>query len=96
MESYLGMAAFFVRAFFVGTNRTLMHKFEDHTMLGRMNTAAQSAATVFFNSMKAFSQQVAGRKFDLNGLSQGMPFFWQAFRPKRGATLHHGLGYCVY
>ena len=81
VESQLSIAAIFVRPFFAGTNRTLMHMFNDSTMLGQMNAATQAAATAFFHSMQAFSGQVAARAFDVNGLSQGMPFVWQALDP---------------
>ncbi|ETI19845.1 hypothetical protein G647_08859 [Cladophialophora carrionii CBS 160.54] len=81
VETQLSTAAIFVRPFFVGTDRTLMHMFDDSAMLGRMNTATQAAAATFYSSMQAFSQQVAARKFDQNGLSQGMPFVWQALDP---------------
>ncbi|KAJ9616659.1 hypothetical protein H2200_000378 [Cladophialophora chaetospira] len=81
VESQLSIAAIFVRPFFVGSNRTLMHMFDDSAMLGRMNAATQAAAATFFSSMQAFSKQVAARVFDQNGLSQGMPFLWQALDP---------------
>jgi hypothetical protein len=58
-----------------------MHMFDDNDMLARMNGATQAAATTFYSSMQAFSQQVAARTFDENGLSQGMPFVWQALDP---------------
>ena len=81
VEEQFGFAALFARPFFVGTNRTLMHMFEDQSMLNRMNNQTQAAAATFYNSMNAFSQQVAARRFDANGLSQGMPFVWQALDP---------------
>ena len=77
----LSVAAIFVRPFFVGTERTLMHMFDDSAMLGRMNAATQAAATTFLSSMQEFSNKVAARTFDQNGLSQGMPFVWQALDP---------------
>ena len=81
VEVQLSVAALFVRPFFVGTNRTLMHMFDDADMLSRMNGATETAAAAFYNSMQSFSQQVAARRFDQNGLSQGMPFVWQALDP---------------
>ncbi|KIY00634.1 uncharacterized protein Z520_03297 [Fonsecaea multimorphosa CBS 102226] len=81
VEAQFSVAAIFVRPFFVGTNRTLMHMFDDPATLSRMNSATQAAATTFYNSMQAFSEQVAARTFDQNGLSQGMPFVWQALDP---------------
>ena len=61
VEEQFSVAAIFVRPFFVGTNRTLMHMFDDLSMLSRMNNAT--------------------RTFDQSGLSQGMPFVWQALDP---------------
>lgn len=55
--------------------------FDDPSMLSLMNSATQVAAATFMSSMEAFSQQVAARTFDQNGLSQGMPFVWQALDP---------------
>ncbi|EXJ61913.1 hypothetical protein A1O7_02344 [Cladophialophora yegresii CBS 114405] len=81
VEQQLGTAAIFVRPFFVGSDRTLMHMFDDSAMLNRMNAATRTAAATFYSSMQAFSQQVAARKFDQDGLSQGMPFVWQALDP---------------
>ena len=81
VESQFSVAAIFVRPFFVGTNRTLMHMFDDPVTFSRMNGATQAAATTFYNTMQAFSEQVAARTFDENGLSQGMPFVWQALDP---------------
>jgi hypothetical protein len=81
VEEQLSVAAIFVRPFFVDTDRTLMHMFDNSTMLDRMNTATQTAAATFHSSMQAFSQQVAARTFDQDGLSQGMPFVWQALDP---------------
>lgn len=81
VEEQFSVAAIFTRPFFVGTNRTLMHMFDDPSMLSLMNNATQAAAATFYSSMHSFSQQVAARKFDQNGLSQGMPFVWQALNP---------------
>ncbi|OAP60015.1 hypothetical protein AYL99_05017 [Fonsecaea erecta] len=81
VEAQFTVNSVFVRPFFVGTNRTLMHMFDDPDMLSRMNSATQAAATTFYNTMNAFSGQVAARTFDANGLSQGMPFVWQALDP---------------
>jgi arachidonate 15-lipoxygenase (second type) / 8-lipoxygenase (S-type) len=55
--------------------------FDDPAMLSRTNGATQAAASTFQSSMTAFSNQVASRHFDQNGLSQGMPFLWQALDP---------------
>jgi arachidonate 15-lipoxygenase (second type) / 8-lipoxygenase (S-type) len=81
VEQQLGVAAEFVRPFFVGTNRTLIHMFDDATMLSLMNPPTQQAASTFMSTMQSFSQQVSSRTFDQNGLCQGMPFVWQALDP---------------
>lgn len=81
VEAQFGFAALFARPFLVGTNRTLAHMFDDPSMLGRMNRATQEAAATFHRAMQSFSRQVAARTFDQNGLSQGMPFVWQALDP---------------
>lgn len=81
VEAQFGFAALFARPFFVGSNRTLMNMFNDQPMLNRMNPATQQAASTFFNTMQQFSGQVSSRNFDSNGLSQGMPFLWQALDP---------------
>jgi arachidonate 15-lipoxygenase (second type) / 8-lipoxygenase (S-type) len=81
VETQLSFAALFARPFFVNTNRTLLHMFDDPAMLSRTNSATRAAAATFQSSMTAFSNQVASRHFDQNGLSQGMPFLWQALDP---------------
>lgn len=81
IEEQFSVAGIFVRPFFVNTDRTLMHMFDDQDMLSRMNGQTQAAASTFLNSMQAFSSQVSARTFDANGLCQGMPFVWQALDP---------------
>ena len=81
VKEQVGFAALFARPSLVGTNRTLMYMFDDASILNRMNGATREAARTFHDSMKSFSQQVAARMFDQNGLSQGMPFVWQALDP---------------
>lgn len=71
----------FARPLFVGTNRTLLHMFDDAEMLALMNAATNTAAAEFKSSMEAFSKKVSSRTFDAKGLSQGMPFVWQALDP---------------
>jgi arachidonate 15-lipoxygenase (second type) / 8-lipoxygenase (S-type) len=81
VKEQLSFAALFTRPFFIGTNRTLTYMFDDPSMLSRMTNATQAAAATFHGTMQAFSLQVAARTFDQNGLSQGMPFVWQALDP---------------
>ncbi|KAF7524016.1 hypothetical protein G7054_g11560 [Neopestalotiopsis clavispora] len=81
VQSQLGLGALFAREGFAGTDRTLLHMFDDANMLDRMNYDVGVAATTFYNSMQAFSAQVSSRTFGADGLSQGMPFVWQALDP---------------
>ena len=77
----LTVGGLFARPLLVNTNRTLMHMFDDPAMLSRMNPTTQGAAATFLASMQSFSQTVAARAFDADGLSQGMPFLWRALDP---------------
>lgn len=71
----------FARPLLVDTDRTLLHMFDDADMLALMNKATNTAAATFQSTMAAFSETVSARTFDSNGLSQGMPFVWQALDP---------------
>lgn len=55
--------------------------FNDDTFLGGTNTVTKNAAADFTSTMNSFSAKVKARKFDAHGLSQGMPFVWQALDP---------------
>lgn len=77
----LAIGALFARPDFVGTNRTAIHMFDDNFFLSKTNSQTRSANDAFMSSMKSFSSQVSSRSFDANGLSQGMPFIWQALDP---------------
>lgn len=78
----LGFAGLFARPLMENTNRSLVHMFDDADMLARMNPRTEAAAAEFKAAMEAFSDCVAGRGFDEEGLSQGMPFVWQALDPR--------------
>jgi len=71
----------FARPNLIGTDRALMHMFDNSTLLHRMNGQVNAAADEFRNSMKAFSDEVSARTFDADGLSQGMPFVWKDLDP---------------
>lgn len=77
----LDLAAAFSRYYFTGSNRTILNTFNDPTMLSKFNSATQSAAATFKSTMTQFSATVSSRTFDSNGLSQGMPFIWNALDP---------------
>jgi arachidonate 15-lipoxygenase (second type)/8-lipoxygenase (S-type) len=71
----------FARPRLAGTERALLHMFDDAVMLSRTNPKTKAAAAKFKRSMQAFSAEVSGRTFDADGLSQGMPFVWKALDP---------------
>ncbi|KAK3675475.1 hypothetical protein LTR78_004558 [Recurvomyces mirabilis] len=75
------IGALFARPDFVGTNRSLIHMFDVQTFLSKTNDQTRAANGVFMSAMKSFSSQVSSRRFDGEGLSQGMPFVWQALNP---------------
>lgn len=75
------VGSLFARPKMVGTNRTIIHMFDDQTMLDMMNTETQAANDLFMSKMDKFSAQLQARNFDGNGLSQGMPFVWKALDP---------------
>ncbi|CAN8104864.1 unnamed protein product [Discula destructiva] len=77
----LNVNGVFARPRLVDTNRSLLHMFDDADMLALMNDATSAAAGVFKSTMEAFSETVAARQFDSDGLSQGMPFVWQELDP---------------
>ena len=75
------VAALFARPLLVDTNRTLLHMFDNPTMLSHMNSQTSQAAATFMSSMEALSAKIGARTFDADGLSQGMPFVWKALDP---------------
>lgn len=78
----LTFAGLFARPLLAGTERSLVHMFDDEDMLGLMNEGTRAAAGAFRGKLEAFSDEVGGRAFDAEGLSQGMPFLWQALDPR--------------
>lgn len=78
----LSFAGLFARPLLENTNRSLTHMFDDPEMLSKMNPQTEEAAAEFKGAMEAFSDRVAARGFDAQGLSQGMPFVWQALDPR--------------
>ena len=74
--------ALFARPRLVDTERSLVHMFDDPTMLHRTNERTKQAAAEFRREMEAFSEVVAARGFDGKGLSGGMPFLWRDLDPR--------------
>ncbi|KAK4446768.1 lipoxygenase [Podospora aff. communis PSN243] len=80
--SQLSIGSLFARPSFEGSNRTIIHMFDDPVMLAKMNPTTRAANLVFMSEMENFSRDVMGnRGFDADGLSQGMPFVWKALDP---------------
>lgn len=75
------MASLFARPLLAGSNRTIIHMFNEPRMLSQMNPQTQEANAVFMKAMRDFSAQMEARTFDADGLSQGMPFVWNALDP---------------
>ena len=64
-------------------NETLLYMFSSDSFLSKCGGKTKMAASLFEKEMRAFSDMVRQRGFDSEGLSQGMPFVWQALDPKR-------------
>lgn len=62
---------------------TLLNMFTSEGFLSRYREETQNAASIFHQEMRAFSNEIRQRHFDVEGLSQGMPFVWQALDPAR-------------
>lgn len=82
VATQLGFAGLFARPLLEGTDRSLVHMFDGEEMLGLLRPEVRGAAERFRAAMEAFGGEVAGRAFDERGLSQGMPFLWQALDPR--------------
>jgi arachidonate 15-lipoxygenase (second type) / 8-lipoxygenase (S-type) len=78
----IALTAFFARPMIAGTNQTLARMWDDPVLLERLNDESNSAAQEFRHAMNKFSRIVHERKFDKDGLSQGMPFVWRALDPE--------------
>ncbi|KAF2213238.1 hypothetical protein CERZMDRAFT_111571 [Cercospora zeae-maydis SCOH1-5] len=85
LEKCLGLIALeanFARPLLVGTDRTLVHMFNDESMLSRMNSVTRAANADFMKAMRERSEVIRNRSFDKDGYSQGMPFLWKALDPE--------------
>jgi len=77
----IALGAAFNRPFLANTNSSLLHMFDDSLRLPRWNSATQQANLQFQNSMQTLSDTIRAKKFDENGLCQGMPFIWNVLDP---------------
>ena len=78
----IGLLAAFNRPKIARSNLTLAHMFDDAALLDGANQKTKNAAKDFLRDMQDFSKTVSARKFDRHGLSQGMPFIWNALDPE--------------
>ena len=61
----------------------LVNMFSGIEFMSRTSLAVQNAAGVFMRRMLEISDEIRGRTFDADGLSQGMPFIWRSLDPRK-------------
>lgn len=61
----------------------LVNMFSGIDFLSRTSQAVHSAAEVFMRQMLEISDEIRARKFDADGLAQGMPFIWRSLDPRK-------------
>ncbi|KAF1828118.1 Lipoxygenase [Decorospora gaudefroyi] len=83
--SQIALAADFNRPGFVDGNQTIVHMFDNTTMLARMPTGVQKAEVEFRSAMERYSTVVRSKAFDLGGLCGGMPYCWSTLDPQAAA-----------
>lgn len=81
--NHIALLARFNRPQLEISKETLLYMFSSNEFLSRCRPEVKEAASSFYNEMEIFSQKVRQRGFDAEGLSQGMPFLWQALDPSR-------------
>lgn len=77
----IALLANFNRPFLAASNRTLTHLFHSDELLACTNADVRAAAQRFQQEMQAFSATVRARRFDADGLCQGMPMVWRVLDP---------------
>lgn len=80
---HIVLLARFNRPQLEASNETLLYMFSSDRLLRKCHAEVREAAYLFHKEMEGFSQKVRRRGFDAEGLSQGMPFLWQALDPSR-------------
>lgn len=81
----IALLANFNRPGFIDSDFSLTEMFNNRTMLSAMNEETRKAAASFKTNLEDFSDDVQARVdrgFDEDGLSQGMPFIWNALDPR--------------
>lgn len=76
------LLAYFNQAPIVNTHDSILFLFDKPSFKERVNDKVRFAAEKFTSSLRKFSDEVAARKLDSDGLSQGMPFVWNLFNPR--------------
>lgn len=79
--AYIVFLATFNRPFYEEQNRTLAYAFEDQEMLAKLNTQTRMEAARYLAKMKKLGERIRAKSFDVEGLSEGMPFVWKAVDP---------------
>jgi arachidonate 15-lipoxygenase (second type)/8-lipoxygenase (S-type) len=77
----IALAVDFSRPSFVDSNQTIVHMFNNTTMLARMPKRVQKAEADFRFAMDRYSIAVRSRTFDQDGLCGGMPYCWSTLDP---------------
>ncbi|KAI0571342.1 Lipoxygenase [Pyrenophora tritici-repentis] len=80
--SQIALTADFNRPGFVDSNQTIVHMFDNTTMLARMLPSVQRAEVNFRSTMKRYSMAVRSETFDRDGLCRGMPYCWSTLDPE--------------
>ena len=78
----IALTADFNRPSLVDSNQTMVHMFDDTTMLARMPQSVQVAEAEFRSTMKRHSSVVRSQTFDRRGLCRGMPYCWSTLDPE--------------
>ena len=77
----IDLLAAFNRQQYASQNKTLVYAFSDPGFLSQFNSQVGAAVAKFQTEMESLSGVIKGRKFDANGLCQGMPFIWRSLDP---------------
>ena len=77
----IALLARFNRPQLVQKQETLLHMFDDETLLGRGRDEATFANERFMTEMREISEHINKKSFDKDGLCQGMPFVWKGMDP---------------
>ncbi|RYO74740.1 hypothetical protein DL766_004180 [Monosporascus sp. MC13-8B] len=78
---HIALLARFNRPQLVQSQETLLHMFNDKTLLERGRREADFANERFMMDMREISEGINAKSFDEEGLCQGMPIVWKAMDP---------------